>query len=173
MSTPLVKYWVNKHSMVDEHSAMRTSSDIPVYLAADVDALLRQREEGIAAMMADKQYHMDCINLLAKHIGRLGDTSNTVINAAIQQLAASQARCAELTHAMEAAASMAGKNWLEAQLILCKALTLTERPPAIDIQRFERAPCYWCGYGGGGYYQPDTHPCAKDYHNAVEERPPA
>lgn len=48
----------------------------------------------------------------------------------------------------------------------------TERPPAIDIKRFERAPCYLCGYGGCGYYQPDTHPCAKYYHEAVEERPP-
>ena len=37
---------------------------------------------------SDKQYHMDCINLLAKHIGRLGETSHAVVDAAIQQLAA-------------------------------------------------------------------------------------
>lgn len=36
----LVKYWVNRHVMVDERSAMRTLSDIPMYLAADVDTVL-------------------------------------------------------------------------------------------------------------------------------------
>ena len=41
----------------------------------------------LAEVTQNKQYHMDCINLLAKHIGRLGDTSHTVVNAAIQQLA--------------------------------------------------------------------------------------
>ena len=40
MSEPLKKYWVNKHSMVDEHSPMRTSSDIPMCLTADVEPIL-------------------------------------------------------------------------------------------------------------------------------------
>lgn len=40
---------------------------------------------------------------------------------------------------------------------------------AIDKTRFERAPCYLCGYNGLGYYQPDTHPCAAKYHAALEE----
>lgn len=26
------------------------------------------------------------------------------------------------------------------------------------------APCFCCGYNGRGYYQPDTHPCAKRHH---------
>jgi hypothetical protein len=37
---------------------------------------------------------------------------------------------------------------------------------AIDKARFERAPCYLCGYNGPGYYQPDTHPRAAEYHAA-------
>lgn len=61
----------------------------------EVEALRQQ----LAQVTADKQYHMDCINLLAKHIGRLGDTSNTVINAAIQQLAQQDAEIGRLTAA--------------------------------------------------------------------------
>ena len=34
----------------------------------------------------------------------------------------------------------------------------------LDIVRFEKAPCYRCGYNGPGYYQPDTHKCAADFH---------
>jgi len=45
-------------------------------------------ERQLAKVTSDTQYHMDCINLLATHIGRLGETSDTVVNAAIQQLAA-------------------------------------------------------------------------------------
>lgn len=41
---------------------------------------------------------------------------------------------------------------------------------AIDKARFERAPCYLCGYNGPGYYQPDTHPCAAKYHAAQQAR---
>lgn len=40
---------------------------------------------------------------------------------------------------------------------------------AIDRARFERAPCYICGYNGPGYYRPDTHPCAAKYRAAQEE----
>lgn len=28
----------------------------------------------------------------------------------------------------------------------------------------EQAPCFCCGYNGPGYYQPDSHPCAKRHH---------
>jgi len=45
-------------------------------------------ERQLAKVTNDTQYHMDCITLLAKHIGRLGETSDTVVHAAIQQLAA-------------------------------------------------------------------------------------
>ena len=34
----------------------------------------------------------------------------------------------------------------------------------IDRARFEKAPCYLCGYNGPGYYQPGTHSCAAKYH---------
>ncbi|MCA3182399.1 MAG: hypothetical protein INH13_02040, partial [Cupriavidus sp.] len=40
----------------------------------------------------------------------------------------------------------------------------------IDKAKFERAPCYLCGYNGRGYYQPDTHPCAAKYHAAQQAR---
>ena len=51
--------------------------------AAEV-IFLRQQ---LAKVTSEKQSHMDCINLLAKHIGRLGETSHAVVDAAIQQLA--------------------------------------------------------------------------------------
>lgn len=34
----------------------------------------------------------------------------------------------------------------------------------LERKRFERAPCYLCGYNGEGYYQPGNHPCAAMYH---------
>lgn len=34
----------------------------------------------------------------------------------------------------------------------------------LERKRFERAPCYLCGYNGEGYYQPGNHPCAARYH---------
>lgn len=50
-------------------------------------------------------------------------------------------------------------------------LAIWPNPPAqaaqmdrIDKRRFEKAPCYLCGYNGPGYYQPNTHPCAAKYH---------
>jgi hypothetical protein len=40
----------------------------------------------------------------------------------------------------------------------------------VDVARFESAPCYLCGYGGEGYFQPTTHPCASAYHAAKQRR---
>jgi DNA repair exonuclease SbcCD ATPase subunit len=34
---------------------------------------------------------------------------------------------------------------------------------------FENAPCFVCGYNGPGYFQPDKHPCAKLYHEAIAD----
>lgn len=34
----------------------------------------------------------------------------------------------------------------------------------------EEAPCFCCGYNGPGYYQPDTHPCAKRHHKLTKGR---
>ena len=48
----------------------------------------RKLERRLFKVTSEKQSHMDCINLLAKHIGRLGETSHAVVDAAIQQLAA-------------------------------------------------------------------------------------
>jgi len=39
----------------------------------------------------------------------------------------------------------------------------------IDRARFEKAPCYLCGYNGPGYYQPGTHSCAAKYHATQPE----
>lgn len=36
-------------------------------------------------------------------------------------------------------------------------------------REFEKAPCFICGYNGAGYYQPDTHKCAEQYHAAMKE----
>ena len=36
----LKKYWANRHSFVGEHDNLRTTTDVPVYLAADVEAVL-------------------------------------------------------------------------------------------------------------------------------------
>jgi hypothetical protein len=36
-----------------------------------------------------------------------------------------------------------------------------------DLRRFERAPCYLCGYNGECYYRPEFHPCAALYHERV------
>lgn len=30
------------------------------------------------------------------------------------------------------------------------------------------APCFCCGYNGAGYFQPDSHPCAKRHHAAID-----
>jgi hypothetical protein len=32
----------------------------------------------------------------------------------------------------------------------------------------DHAPCFYCGYNGEGYYQPDKHPCAARHHKAME-----
>lgn len=44
---------------------------------------------------------------------------------------------------------------------------------AFDSDRFVdvigNKGCYLCGYNGERYYQPDTHPCAKMYHDAQLE----
>ena len=47
----------------------------------------------------------------------------------------------------------------------------TTLPEPFDRKRFERAPCYVCGYNGPGYYQPDSHPCAKLYHDKTPALP--
>lgn len=36
---------------------------------------------------------------------------------------------------------------------------------------FDKSPCFICGYGGAGYYQPSMHPCAEEYHRRKEAQP--
>ena len=36
---------------------------------------------------------------------------------------------------------------------------------------FDKAPCFICGYGGAGYYQPSMHPCAEEYHRRKDAQP--
>lgn len=43
------------------------------------------------------------------------------------------------------------------------------RKLAMTTHLFEEAPCFLCGYNGPGYYQPEQHPCAALYHEAMEE----
>lgn len=44
------------------------------------------------------------------------------------------------------------------------------RGETIDRRRFERAPCYICGYNGPGYFHRDTHACAVQYHDGPAAR---
>lgn len=41
----------------------------------------------------------------------------------------------------------------------------------IDLKRFQKAPCYICGYSGPNYYQSDVHKCASLYHAQTNEMP--
>lgn len=54
---------------------------------------------------------------------------------------------------------------VEAQAAEIKRL----RKLAMSTHLFEEAPCFLCGYNGPGYYQPEQHPCAALYHEAMEE----
>ena len=44
-------------------------------------------------------------------------------------------------------------------------------PERIDLKRFQKAPCYICGYNGPNYYQPEVHECAGLYHEQTNEMP--
>lgn len=41
----------------------------------------------------------------------------------------------------------------------------------MDLKRFEKAPCYICGYNGPNYYQAEVHECAGLYHEQTNEMP--
>ena len=47
-----------------------------------------------------------------------------------------------------------------------EALVEGNKVADIDIEKFEHAPCYICGYSGAGYFQPERHSCAALYHTA-------
>ncbi len=34
-----------------------------------------------------------------------------------------------------------------------------------SLGAMNKPPCFKCGYNGPGYYQPETHPCAKLHHD--------
>ena len=51
--------------------------------------------------------------------------------------------------------------------VLARYGTLSAVP--VDKKRFEKAPCYLCGYNGPGYYQPNQHPCAVRYHRVAAD----
>lgn len=55
---------------------------------------------------------------------------------------------------------------VEAQAAEIKRL----RKLAMTTHLFEEAPCFLCGYNDPGYYQPEQHPCAALYHEAMEEQ---
>ncbi len=34
-----------------------------------------------------------------------------------------------------------------------------------SLGAMNKAPCFKCGYNGPGYFQPNSHPCAKMHHD--------
>ena len=38
---------------------------------------------------------------------------------------------------------------------------------AFKAGAMHKAPCFYCGYNGEGYYQPNKHPCAERHHAAM------
>lgn len=126
MSEPLVKYWVEEIYPTDADDEIGIAGTLTVYLAADVDALLRQREEEIESLMMiqgidlknNNAYRQEVIDLRA-------------------QLSASQACCAQLEEALKmcvAAWEHDGEpSAIGYELAIQKAqhaLTTTERTPA-------------------------------------------
>jgi len=59
----LVITYANKHNMVDEHSAMRTSSDVPVVRLEDLIRWLRERQDS----MEDNGLHV-CVDTLLHEV---------------------------------------------------------------------------------------------------------
>ena len=108
----------------------------------------------LAEVTQDKQYHMDCINLLAKHIGRLGDTSHTVVNAAIQQLAEAQATIADLEAADETHLTI--NDGLRQQLATSRQERLTREQVAAQLHLLYLAKAHELGW-------PVRHECDVPY----------
>lgn len=49
-------------------------------------------------------------------------------------------------------------------------LDYVERLEKMVIEdRMDTTPCVICGYNGAGYYQSDTHPCAKIWHEKIKK----
>lgn len=101
------------------------------YLTADVDALLRQREEEVEKLkhLADSQEFR-----AEQAEGKMHERYD-LWQQVSAQLAASQARCAQLEEALKDIAGYAGENGCcpygcDTPDIAKRALTLTERPPA-------------------------------------------
>lgn len=70
-----------------------------------------------AALRAEKRYHTDCINRLAKYIGQLGETSVMVVDTAIAELASLRAEIERLNERVKQDQGLVGKlNDLTAQL---------------------------------------------------------
>lgn len=121
MSEPrLAKYMLEKDTLVHGNLIRKGSS---VYLAADVDALLRQREEELA-----KAYQR--ANIAEANQRQLAGTVKEV-HTLRAQLVASQARCKTLESALLEIASIQTEipGWGTYCIELAQKAFPTERPP--------------------------------------------
>ena len=66
----MTRYWANKHSMVDEHSLLRTTSDIPMYLAADVEMVVKPFLKSVIGAKATLNRHRAEAQRLLKDFDR-------------------------------------------------------------------------------------------------------
>mgnify|MGYP001598752642 CR=1 FL=1 len=124
--TKLSKYWAQQKNIVP-HAHYVHSQIVPmelreVYLAADVDAMLAQQRAELEQVKQERDQEY-------RHFRAALDEALEYK----QQLAASQARCAQLEKALKTIADYAGENGCcpyGCDTPYIAKLALTERPPA-------------------------------------------
>ena len=74
-------------------------------------------------------------------------------------------------NAVLAAQEVEMKTWVIPEKMLDQSKRIKELEDMLFARgAMEEAPCFCCGYNGPGYYQPDTHPCAKRHHKLTAIR---
>lgn len=143
-------------------------------MTTDAQAALAQVREALAAgptpgrwfAVNDGNRTEPFMNVKAERISGRGPTHEVAICAtgdSPQSMETANARYIAACSPVNIAAILAH---FEAQAAEIKRL----RKLAMTTHLFEEAPCFLCGYNGPGYYQPEQHPCAALYHEAMEEQ---
>jgi hypothetical protein len=74
-------------------------------------------------------------------------------------------------NAVLAAQEVEMKTWVIPEKMLDQSKRIKELEDMLFARgAMEEAPCFCCGYNGPGYYQPDTHPCAKRHHKLTANK---